>query len=143
MLHDSLKYYLKEIEDVVSRLEGVYVERYEEEVLSSKRINLRLRIRFKSGATIEISEAVVVVRESISSLGYRYHFQNLENHTLFRYDNTPHFPEFETFPHHKHTQTKVIASEKPSIREVIEEAGRWENQTPFSGGLSDRAKNIE
>ena len=66
MLHDSLKQYLSEIEDVVSRLAGVY--------------------------------------------------------------NTPHFPELETFPHHKHTQTKVVASEKPSIREVIEEAGRWENQ---------------
>jgi hypothetical protein len=80
MLHDSLKCYLKEIEDVFARLEGVYVERYEEEVLSSKKINLRLRIRFRSGATIEISEAVVVVQESISSLDYRYHFQNLENH---------------------------------------------------------------
>jgi hypothetical protein len=143
MLHDSLKNYLREVEDVVSHLSGVYVERYEEEVLSSKRINLRLRIRFKSGATIEISEAVVVIKESISPLGYRYHFKNLDNQTLFRYDNTPHFPKFDTFPHHKHIQTKVVASEKPSIREVIEEAGRWENQTPSTGELSDRAKKIE
>ena len=68
MLHDSLKNYLRGVADTVSRLSNVYVERYEEEILSSNRINLRIRIRFRSGATIEISEAVVVTKEKLSPL---------------------------------------------------------------------------
>jgi hypothetical protein len=59
MLHELLKQYLKVVEDVVLRLTGIYVERFEGEILSSKLLNLRLRIRFQSGSTLEISEAVV------------------------------------------------------------------------------------
>ena len=52
MLHDSLRRYLREVEKALIDLGGIYVERYEEEILSPSRINLRLRIRFKSGATL-------------------------------------------------------------------------------------------
>jgi len=41
---------------------------------------------------------------------------------VFRYDNTPHFPDLEGFPHHKHLSDKVTGTEKPSILKVIEEA---------------------
>ena len=84
MLHDSLGRYLREVEKALIDLGGIYVERYEEEILSPSRINLRLRIRFKSGATLEMSEAVIVVSESVSHLGYRYHFQNSDNGIVFR-----------------------------------------------------------
>jgi len=41
---------------------------------------------------------------------------------VFRYDNTPHFPGLEGFPHHKHLSDKVTGTEEPSILKVIEEA---------------------
>ena len=129
MLHDSLKQYLIEVERAVVQLGGVYVEGYEEEILSSNRINLHLRIRFKSGATLEMNEAVIIAAESVAHLGYRYHFQNSQNYIIFRYDNTPHFPNIATYPHHLHTPEGVVASKKPSMSEVIKEAGNWEKRS--------------
>jgi len=38
MLHDLLYHYLEEIEAEIKKLEDAYVERYEEEILSSNRI---------------------------------------------------------------------------------------------------------
>jgi hypothetical protein len=128
MLPDSLKRYLSDVEQSIAQLGGVYVERYEEEILSQNRINLRLRIRFKSGAMLEINEAVIFLTDSISHLGYRYHFQNSGNELIFRYDNTPHFQNIISFPHHLHTPKEVIASEKPSLPKVLKEAEKWEKQ---------------
>ena len=58
----------------------------------------------------------------VEHLSYRYHFQDGQNNLVFRYDNTPHFQEIETFLHHKHIQNKVIAADKPSTLHIIEEA---------------------
>lgn len=55
-------------------------------------------------------------------LSDRYHFQDDQNRLVFRYDNTPHFPDIESYPHHKHTQYLVLPGTRPSIPQVIEEA---------------------
>jgi hypothetical protein len=56
-------------------------------------------------------------------LGYRYPFQDHQNNLIFRYDNTPHFPDVKSFPHHKHNPDKVVTvDEEPSIPLIIEEA---------------------
>ncbi|MGB3613130.1 MAG: DUF6516 family protein [Elainellaceae cyanobacterium] len=102
--------------------EAAYVERYVEEVLTPKRANLRIRIRFEQGHLLEISEAVVVAENELSWLDYRYHCQDAQNQLLFRYDSTPHFPNLPGFPHHKHLPVSVIGSDKPDIVQVVEEA---------------------
>jgi hypothetical protein len=71
---------------------------------------------------LELNEAVIVEAGHIKHLGYRYHFQTPKNDLVFRYDNTPHFPKLNNFPHHKHNKEKVVDVEKPSILFVIEEA---------------------
>jgi len=55
-------------------------------------------------------------------LDYRYHCQDEQNRLIFRYDSTPHFPDLPSFPHHKHLQDEVIASQKPDIYQVLQEA---------------------
>ena len=60
MLHDLLSDYLEEIDAEIRKLEDAYVERYEEELLASNRINLRIRVRFKTGYLFELNEAVIV-----------------------------------------------------------------------------------
>lgn len=122
MLHDLLSRYLEELEGVIRELEGAYVENYEEEILAANRANLRIRVRFQTGHLLELNEAAIVEAGHIRHLGYRYHFQDQENRLLFRYDNTPHFPDLNSFPDHKHLQNKVSPVEKPSILKVIEEA---------------------
>ena len=121
MLHDLLLRYLEEVEYCLRRLEDAYVERYQEEILTPCRANLRIRVRFPAGDLPEWNEAVVVELEMLMHLSYRYHFQNKENRLIFRYDNTPHFPELDSFPHHKHVENDVNSCEKPSIAEIVEE----------------------
>lgn len=121
MLHDILARYLRDVEVAIRGLVGAYVERYEEEIVSSNRVNLRIRVRFPSGHLFEINEALVAEGDQITHLGYRYHLQDSHNNLVFRYDNTPHFPELDSFPHHKHLQNKVSPVQEPSIIEVIEE----------------------
>jgi hypothetical protein len=122
MLFDYLSQYLGDVEAALRKLEGVYVERYEEELVAANRVNLRIRVRFASGYLLELNEAVIGEAGHVRHLCDRYHFQDGENNLVFRYDNTPHFPELEGFPHHKHLAHKVTAAEQPSILKVIEEA---------------------
>jgi len=121
MLREALVQYLEDIESAVRELNDVYVEHYEEEYLASDRVNLRIRIRFATGYLLELNEAAILEGENIKHLGYRYHFQDTKNQLIFRYDNTPHYPNLKSFPHHKHSKREVIAVEKPSIPNVLEE----------------------
>lgn len=120
---------LKSVESAVRSLQDAYLERYEEEILTVSRVNLRMRIRFLSGHMLELNEALVLDAGKISHLGYRYHFQNRDNVLLFRYDNTPHFPDLKAFPHHKHLPDRVVDTDKPAIVDVIGKARLLTGQT--------------
>ncbi len=130
MLHERLADYLAEVEAAVRSLADGYVERYEEEILTPERVNLRLRIRFASGYLLEVSEAVVVVGSALQTLGYRYHCQDGNQSLVFRYDDTPHFPNLTSFPHHKHVPDHVIAAAQPALGRVIEEAAALARPLP-------------
>lgn len=89
MLHKKLSGYLIEIEQYIENIDGVYIEKYQEEILTSERANLRLRLRFSTGDLLEINEAIIIEQEQIKTLDYRYHAQDAANKIRFRYDNTP------------------------------------------------------
>ena len=126
MSPEIISRYFKEIESEVQKMENAYIERYEEEILTAHRANLRIRIRFVSGNLLELNEAVSVEDRNLKHLGYRYHFQDVKNNLVFRYDNAPHFPEIDSFPHHKHLPDTVRSLEKPSIIDVIKEVSDYE-----------------
>jgi hypothetical protein len=123
MPHDALLRYLDEVEDAVGDLAAAYVELYEEEFLTSDRVNLRIRVRFYNGCLLQLNESVIFHSE-LEHLGYRYHFQGKSNELIFRYDNTPHFPDLPNFPNHKHQKTGVEPSGSPSILKAIAEAAK-------------------
>jgi hypothetical protein len=55
-------------------------------------------------------------------LKYRYHYADIYNSCVFRYDNAPHHPEVSSFPFHKHIACKEVKeSEAPHFQEVIKE----------------------
>ncbi len=122
MLPDFMIKHLGDIESAIKNLEGVYVEYYEEEIVTDSRVNLRIRVRFPSGHLLELNEAVIGETYHLRYLGYRYHFQDGQNNIVFRYDNTPHFPDLDKFPHHKHLSDKVVGTVQPSILKVVDEA---------------------
>ncbi len=119
--HETLERYFAQVEAAVSRLPA-YTENYVEEILTAERANLRIRLRFENGALLEINEALIVENGVLESLGYRYHLQRADNELIFRYDNTPHFPDLPSFPHHKHQSDTVAASNKPDLLDVLQEA---------------------
>lgn len=119
--HESLERYFADVEASVAQLPA-YTESYVEEILTAERANLRIRIRFANGALLEINEALIIENGALRSLGYRYHLQSANNELLFRYDNTPHFPDLPSFPHHKHLRDSVVATNKPDLMDVFNEA---------------------
>ena len=122
MLLKLLSDYLNQVEQAIVQCENAYVERYQEEILTSQRANLRIRLRFKQPHLLEINEAIVITDNYLEFLDYRYHFQDEKNNLVFRYDNTPHFPNLSTFTHHKHFPNDVISCQKPEITQVLKEA---------------------
>ena len=120
MLPDFMTKYLGDIEAAIRKLKDVYVEYYEEEIMTANRVNLRIRLRFTNGHLLELNEAVIGEEGTLRFLGYRY--QDGQNNIVFRYDNTPHFRELDHFPHHKHLSDKVVGTTKPSMLKAIDEA---------------------
>jgi len=121
MLPKILSNYLDRVEREIIKCNKAYIENYDEEVLSSSRVNLRLRLRFSQNHLLEINKAIIVQDNSLKFLDYRYHFQDGNNQLIFRYDSTPHFPNLPNFPYHKHLSNDVISADKPDIAIVIME----------------------
>jgi uncharacterized protein DUF6516 len=119
-----LQRYLLDIRQAIGRWTGIRLESYREQLLTATRGNLRVRLRLADDSLLEISEALVVHDDALAWLSYRYHWQDGAGHLIFRYDNAPHYPEIETFPHHKHVGETVIAAERPHLLAVIEEIQR-------------------
>jgi hypothetical protein len=117
----TIEEYLTHVYQLIQNLAEVDAERYEEQILSVSRGNLRIRLRFSEGALLEISEAIVLVSGDLHWLSYRYHYQDSSETMIFRYDNAPHHPEVPTYPDHKHIGTRVVTSFHPSIEQVLEE----------------------
>ena len=121
MSRKVIQAYLDEVEQVLLNCSNTYVEEYSAIILTTERVNLRIRIRFGLKYLLPVSEALVIVDNQITYIDYRYHFQDEQNSLIFCYDSTPHFPNLPTFPHHKHLFDNVIASDKPHIADVLQE----------------------
>ncbi len=75
---------------------------------------------FGDGSVLFVREFVCTKIEVEKDM-YAYHYQNAQTQLIFRYDNTRHFPDLATFPHHKHLPAQVIPSEEMDLERVIQE----------------------
>lgn len=117
----GIEQYFQKVQTLIRSISDVEMERYEEQILSKDRGNLRIRLRFLDNSLLEISEAVHIVEKEFVWLSYRYHYQKMDGNVIFRYDNAPHHPEISTFPEHKHIGDEVINFSHPSIEKVLSE----------------------
>jgi hypothetical protein len=64
-----------------------------------------------------VDASVLFVREALiaNRAKYSYHWQNKSGKLICRWDNAPHHPEIETFPHHKHEGGKMCPSEEVTL----------------------------
>lgn len=113
--------YFTRVRELVQGVADAQAERYEEQMLSATRGNLRIRLRFGDQSLLEISEAIVLVGEEPHWLSYRYHYLSSRTGIVFRYDNAPHHVELATHPDHKHSGDDVLASPHPCIEQILRE----------------------
>ncbi len=75
---------------------------------AEKKVVLRCQLALNNGSRLICYKSWT---EKNGSIKYKYSFQWMSENdsTLFRWDNTPHFPEFDTFPFHRHVGPDEIA----------------------------------
>lgn len=69
----------------------------------------------------KISIFAIESRETLSTDKYRGHYMNSTGQMLFRYDNAPHHPDIDSYPHHKHTPDKIMPSSMPFLKGILNE----------------------
>jgi len=75
---------------------------------------------FHDGSRLEFTEQVSLQARRPVKRIYRYQYIQ-KKRSIFRYDNAPHYPQLLTFPHHKHVEGRVIATEEPTLKQVLDE----------------------
>ena len=78
---------------------------------------------FKDGSRLHFREFVQAKRgQPVNRYMYAYHYQNDDESLIFRYDDTDHFRNLSTAPHHKHIgESDVIAATPPDLAQVLRE----------------------
>lgn len=64
---------------------------------------------------IDNSRLVAYESRKVNKFKYGYQWMNANDETIIRWDNTPHFPEFETFPFHRHLGSNETPEPFPAI----------------------------
>ena len=59
---------------------------------------------------LELTERLVEEKGTLLIKRYRHHWQSHDGQVIKRWDNVPHHPEIDTFPHHLHngSESNVI-----------------------------------
>jgi len=83
---------------------------------------IRGDIYFVDGSLLHLREFVNVQHE-VDRYVYVYHFQRPDGTMVFRYDNTPHYSDLASFPHHKHDgiETNVLSAPPPNLQMILAE----------------------
>ena len=88
----------------------------------------RIRVSMPDSGILEIRERVVVLEMDgkIETTTYSFHWQDRRNNLIKRWDNAPHFPDLEGFPHHIHIgeDDTVVPGRPINALEMIAEVAR-------------------
>jgi len=110
--------YLHQIEVLLSTSPAVrdveIVRRFVRDTDLEKVLNYRYRIMLADGGFIEITERVLEVHGTLEMTKYRHHWQDGNGVLIKRWDNAPHHPTIDTFPHHLHDGAEDCVVQPPS-----------------------------
>jgi hypothetical protein len=65
-------------------------------------LHYRYRVLLANGDFVEMTERVLEVRQTLAITKYRHHWQDRHGRLIKRWDNAPHYPAINSFPHHLH-----------------------------------------
>ncbi len=63
---------------------------------------LCIQIELMNNDILDVAEYFEVRLEKIETIDYRYHWMDASNQLRCRWDNAPHHPSLDNFPHHIH-----------------------------------------
>lgn len=86
------------------------------EVIGVKKGFIRFVIELREGSELHVFE---YVDSNLHKIDYSYHWQNKEKKLITRWDNAPHHPEIETFPHHLHEGEEIKPSQELTFVEIL------------------------
>jgi len=115
--------YFKKLKDTIEKYSHIIANiTTNEKTYSNKRGFISGKVHFTDESRLDFAEVKDI--EKKEKIKYSYHYMNGKNEMQFRYDNTKHYPDISTFPHHKHEKTKINKSEEPEISDVLKEIER-------------------
>src|SRR5262245_60647577 len=111
--------YLRHIEELLSTSLVVsdveVVRRSLRDTDLEKVVNYRYRVTLVNGGLIEMTERVLERQGTLAVTKYRHHWQDSQGHLLKRWNNAPHHPTVDTFPHHLHDGAEDQVVRHPAI----------------------------
>lgn len=82
---------------------------------------LKGSVLFMNSSVLDFALFLVETQESVLAEKYRLQYMDKHGALIFRYDNAPHHPLLQNFPHHKHTPVLVENSRAPSLQGIFNE----------------------
>lgn len=126
--------YLRQIDELLSTSPMVsaveIIRRSVRDTGMEKVLNYRYRATLTDGGLIELGERTVEIQGEMVVTTYRHHWQDSSGRLIKRWDNAPHHPELDTFPHHLHEEDRVVSHPALNALEALQrilvefEAGR-------------------
>ena len=77
-------------------------------------------IAFVDGSVLYFREFLDAAREAVDKLTYTYHYQDMSNQLIFRYDNARHRPPLRSLEH-KHIPGQIVETPAPALDKVLAE----------------------
>lgn len=114
--------YLVIIKETLIRSPIVQEWKVVNEIALSDRGHFRVRLTLANGDFVEASEFFYIHNNGIKQQRYRYQWMDAQQQQLKRrWDNAPHFPNIETFPHHVHVnqENNVLPSHMFGIPQLV------------------------
>lgn len=127
--------YIAEIKKVLDRSPMIANWTILNEMILGDRGHIRVRFTLNNGDFVEASEFFIISPTGIEQQRYRYQWMDATKTQLRkRWNNAPHFPEIETFPHHVHHEQEenVLPSQMLGILDVINLLSAEENNREHS-----------
>lgn len=75
---------------------------------------LKAQISFQDNSCLMIR-----VFMSEDDYNYSFHWQDINEELIIRWDNSPHHKDISTYPHHKHVEGMTKPSKEISLKEVM------------------------
>jgi hypothetical protein len=114
--------YFRQVDTLITRASIVHSSSITYDKRSTYIGFIRGEVYFLDGSCLHLRE-FVNVEHGVERYMYVYHYQRPDGTLVFRYDNTPHFPNLPTSPHHKHegSESNVVSAALPDLQAILTE----------------------